>query len=110
MKIRIHKCIYNSQLANVGKVGEGGLLGADAVDLRRLHDELPLLAGHHVRILLAHDVDHARQQLVVCVVALGTLPRADVVALRQQLLLLLLPVRIKIRILELEHDIHCYVH
>ena len=52
-----------------GEVDEGRLLGADLDDLRRPHDELLLLAGHHVGVSVAHDAEDALQQLVVGVVA-----------------------------------------
>ena len=52
-----------SQFADVCEVDEGGLLGADSDHLRWLHDKFPLLPGHHVRVLLPHDVKDAVQQL-----------------------------------------------
>ena len=61
-------------LGHLGEVDEGGLLGADAHNLRRPHDELLLLSGHHVGVLVPHDAEHALQQLVVGVVAIRLQP------------------------------------
>ena len=64
----------HSHFADVGKVDEAGLFRAETDHLGRTHDELALLAGHHVGVFLAHDVEHAREQLVVGVVAVGSGP------------------------------------
>lgn len=63
------------RLADVREVGEGRLLGADAQHLRRTHHELGLAAGRHVRILVQNDLEDARQQLIVRVVAVQAEPR-----------------------------------
>lgn len=55
--------VLYSQFADVCEVDEGRLLGAHSHHLRRLHDELPLLSGHHVGVPLPHDVKHPIQQL-----------------------------------------------
>lgn len=52
-----------SQFADVCEVDKGGFLGSHSDNLRRLHHKLPLLSGHHVRVLLSHDVEDSVQQL-----------------------------------------------
>lgn len=53
----------DSQFADVCEVDEGGFLGSHSDHLRRLHHKLPLLSGHHVRVLLPHDVENSVQEL-----------------------------------------------
>lgn len=53
----------DSQFADVSEVDKRCFLGANTDHLRRLHHKLSLLASHHIRILLPHDVKHSAQQL-----------------------------------------------
>lgn len=55
--------IWSSQFADVCEVDEGGFLGSHSDHLRGLHHELPLLSGHHVGVLLSHDVEDSVQEL-----------------------------------------------
>lgn len=55
--------IESSQFADVCEVDEGGFLGSHSDHLRGLHHELPLLSGHHVGVLLSHDVEDSVQEL-----------------------------------------------
>lgn len=64
---------------NVHEVGEGGLLGAHAQHLRRSHHKLGLPARGHVRVLVENDFEDALEQLVICVVAIGTSPGRTIV-------------------------------
>lgn len=54
---------WHSQFADVREVDKRCFLGAHPDHLGGLHDKLPLLPGHHVRVLLAHDVEDSGQQL-----------------------------------------------
>jgi len=64
---------------NVHEVGKGGLLGSHTQHLRRSHHELWLATGGHVRILVENDFEDPLQQLVVCVVAVGTKPGGTII-------------------------------
>lgn len=64
---------------NLREVREGSFLGADAEHLRRSHDELRLASSSHVGIFLENDVEHAIQQLVVGVIAIGASPGDGIV-------------------------------
>ena len=55
--------VGHSQLADVCEVDEGGFLGAHPDHLWGLHDKLAFLPGHHVRVLLPHDVEDPVEQL-----------------------------------------------
>lgn len=56
-------CVCLSQFADVCEVDKGSFLSSYTDHLRRLHDKLPLLSGHHVRVLLSHDVEDSVQEL-----------------------------------------------
>lgn len=55
--------VWSSQFADVCEIDKGSFLGSHTDHLRRLHDKLPLLSGHHVRVLLSHDVEDSVQKL-----------------------------------------------
>lgn len=61
--VQVCNKVRGSQFADVCEVDEGGFLGSHSDHLRRLHHKLPLLSGHHVRVLLSHDVEDSVQEL-----------------------------------------------
>lgn len=60
-KVCVFACVV--QFADVCEVDKGSFLGSYTNHLRRLHYKLPLLSGHHVRVLLSHDVKDSVQEL-----------------------------------------------
>lgn len=56
-----HKDYLHS--ANFCKVSKRRFFGANSKHLWRSHDKLFLFAGHHVWVLLSHDVKHPSKQL-----------------------------------------------
>lgn len=56
-------CVCLSQFADVCEVDKGSFLSSYTDHLRRLHYKLPLLSGHHVWVLLSHDVEDSVQEL-----------------------------------------------
>lgn len=53
--------MFDSQFTDISEVDKRGLLGAHSDHLRGLHNKLSLLSGHHVRVLLPHDVEDTVQ-------------------------------------------------